>query len=183
MARINPVNVETADPKAQKQLEGVKKAMGMTPNLLATLGQSPAALGAYLGFGQALSGGTLGSALREQIAIAVAGANSCEYCASAHTAAGKGLGVDKAELAANLDGRSSDEQTSAALEFAVAIVQNRGWISDGDVAAVRNAGFTEAQVVELSAEVAFNTFTNYFNHIAETEVDFPRVEVEAPALA
>ncbi len=183
MARINPVNPQNADGKAGELLEGVRKSMGTIPNLLAGLANSPASLGAYLGFGQALSGGELSGKLREQIAVAVAGANGCEYCASAHTALGKGQGVSQGELASNLKGESSDQRTAAAIRFVRAIVLKRGWVSDEDVADVRGAGFGEGEIVEIVATVAINTFTNYFNHVAQTENDFPRVEVEEPAFA
>ncbi len=183
MARINPVNRDEGDAKAQELLAGVEKALGMVPNLMGTLAHSPASLGAYLGFGQALSGGTRGGKLREQIAVSVAGVNSCGYCASAHTALGKGQGVDEVELARNLEGESEDERTGAALRFARAITQKRGWVSDEDYAAVREAGFGDGEVIEIVAVVAINTFTNYVNHIAQTEIDFPRVEVAEPVLA
>ena len=65
----------------------------------------------------------------------------------------------------------------AALGFALAIVAKRGWVSDEDLARVRRAGYGDAGIVEISAVVAFNLFSNYFNHIAETEIDFPPVEV------
>ncbi len=183
MARINPVSRDQADPKAQGLLDGVEKALGTTPNLMATIAQSPASLAAYLGFGQALGGGELGSKLREQIAVAVAGANSCEYCASAHTALGKGQGVEENELSSNLVGESSDQKTAAALRFSRAIVQKRGFVGDTDLDEVRAAGFGEGEIVEIIATVAINTFTNYFNHIAQTENDFPRVAVQEPAIA
>ncbi len=183
MARINPVNRDEADVKAQELLGGVEKALGMVPNLMGTLARSPASLAAYLGFGQALSGGTLGGKLREQIAVSVAGANSCGYCASAHTALGKGQGVDEAELARNLNSESEDERTGAALRFARAITLKRGWVSDEDYSAIREAGFGDGEIVEIVATVAVNTFTNYVNHIAQTEIDFPRVEVAEPTIA
>lgn len=183
MPRINPVNTETADPKARALLEGVQKSLGMTPNLMKALANSPASLGAYLGFGQSLAAGSLGAKLREQVAVAVAGANSCEYCASAHTALAKGQSVDDAELALNLEGESADERTNAALQFATAIVRKRGWVTDDDLIAVRSAGFSEGEVVELVAVVAINTFTNYFNHVAQTQVDFPLVAVNAAVVS
>lgn len=183
MARINPVTTEQADPKAKTLLDGVQKSLGMTPNMMATMAHSPAALGAYLGFGQALGGAKLSAKVREQIAVAVAGANACEYCASAHTLLGKGMGADEGELAANLKGDSSDPKTDAALKFANAVVLKRGWLSDADVQAVRDAGFGDAEIVELVATVAINVFTNYFNHIAQTTNDFPKVDVGEPVTA
>ena len=177
MPRINPIPPDQADPKAQTLLTAVQKSLGMTPNLMKTLAHSPAALGAYLDFGQKLGAGTLGGKLREQIAVVVAAVNGCEYCASAHSALAKMQGVDESELARNLDGQSQDPRTNAALKFATATVQNRGWVSDNDLAAVHEAGFTDGDVVEIVAVVAINLFSNYFNHIAQTDVDFPRVPV------
>lgn len=175
MARIAPITDQHADPKARTLLQGVNKALGLTPNMMATMAHSPASLEAYLGFGQALGGGTLGGPLREQIALAVAGANTCEYCASAHSALGAAQGLDRDELARNLGGSSQDARTEAVLGFARTVVAKRGFVSDEDVSAVRAAGLGEGEIVEIIATVAINIFTNYFNHIAETEVDFPLV--------
>lgn len=177
MPRIQPIDLDQAQPKAKALLEGVHKSLGITPNIMATMAQSPATLEAYLGFGKALSGASISPQLREQIALTVAGENSCGYCASAHTAIGSKLGVNTDELAANLKGLSRNAKTEAALEFARQIVVERGWVSDDDLRNVREAGYTEGEITEIVATVAQNIFSNYFNHIADTDVDFPRVEV------
>lgn len=177
MPRIQPIDLDKAQPKAKALLEGAKKSLGMIPNAMRTMAQSPAVLEAYLGFGKALSGASLSPQLREQIALTVAGENSCGYCASAHTAVGTKLGVDTDELAANLKGLSRNPKTEAALEFARRIVVERGWVSDDDLRRVREAGYSEGEITEIVAVVAQNIFSTYFNHIADTDVDFPRVEV------
>lgn len=180
MPRIKPVQGSDVPAKSQPLLQGVQKALGMTPNLMATLAHSPAALQSYLGFGQALGSASLSGKVREQIALAVAGENSCGYCASAHTVLAEKAGVAGEEAARNLDGDSSDRQTRAALTFARAIVSKRGFVNDSDLAAVRAAGYSEAQLVEIIATVALNIFTNYFNHVAQTDIDFPEVAVREP---
>ena len=176
MPRINPIDPNYAQGKAKALLDGVEKALGMTPNLMLTLANSPAALEAYLGFGKALGGGSLGARLREAIALAVSGANGCQYCASAHTAVGKMLGMDDTELARNRKGRSGDPKVEAALKFANAMVAKRGWVSDEDVERVRDAGYDDGEIVEIVATVGVNIFSNYFNHVARTDIDFPVVE-------
>ena len=183
MPRIQPIDPAQAADKAKELLDGVHKTLGRTPNLMRTMANSPAVLDAYLGFGKALAGGSLSARLREQIALTVAGANGCEYCAAAHTALGKMLGLDSAELAANLDARSSDPAIAAALRFARAIVVERGWVDDAELARVREAGYGEGEVAEIIAAVALNTFSNIFNHVAETEVDFPPVALATKAAA
>ncbi len=177
MPRIQPIELDKAQPKAKALLEGVNKKLGITPNIMKTMAQSPATLEAYLGFGNALSEASISPQLREQIALTVAGENSCGYCASAHTAMGTKLGVDKDELTANLKGLSSDPKTEAALEFARQIVKERGWVSDDDLKRIREAGYSEGEITEIVTTVVQNLFSTYFNHIADTELDFPPVEI------
>ncbi|MFB3138572.1 MAG: carboxymuconolactone decarboxylase family protein [Phycisphaerales bacterium] len=183
MPRINPINPAEADGRTTALLDGVQKTLGITPNLMRTIAQSPAVLDAYLGFAKALGGASLSPQLREQIALAVAGENSCGYCASAHTAVGRKLGLDDDELSANLNSLSRDSKTQAALEFARRLVIERGWVSDDDLQRVRDAGYTDGAIVELVATVALNLFSNYLDHVAQTEVDFPRVQVRQPTAA
>jgi uncharacterized peroxidase-related enzyme len=177
MSRIQPIQTAEATGKAKQLLEGVQAKIGMTPNLMKTMAQSPAVLEAYLGFSGTLSGGALSAKLREQIAIAVAQANSCEYCLSAHTTIGKMVGLKPEELSASRHAQASATKDDAALKFAQVLVVNRGLVSDSALQTVRQAGFTEGEITEIVANVALNLFTNYFNHVAQTEVDFPVVKV------
>ena len=176
MQRIPALTVATAPAASQPLLEAVKKKIGMVPNLFKTFAHSPAALQYYLAGSDALKQGVLPAPLREQLALTIAGANECDYCASAHTLMGKGAGLAAGEMTSNLRGRSEDAKTQAALHFAEAIVSGRGRVSDEQLQAVRTAGYSEEEVVEIVAHVAANIFTNYFNHIAGTVIDFPVVK-------
>jgi len=174
VVRIQPN--QNPGEKAQEQLASVKKMLGSTPNIFMTLAHSPAALGYYLSGIAALGGTKIPSALREQLALTVAGANACDYCASAHMSFGKMNKIPELELGQNLLGKSHDAKTQAALTFARQIVNLRGKVSDSDLKAVHDAGYSDEEVVEIVAIVCQNIFTNYFNHIAGTEVDFlPKV--------
>lgn len=183
MQRIQRINEADAPQKTAELLATVRKQMGGVPHILATMSQSAAALGGYLGFAGALAGGKLSGKLREQIALAVAGANHCDYCASVHTALGGKLGVTADELDRNLNGRSADAKVNSALRFSARIVATRGNVTDEDLAAVRRAGFSDEEIVELVANTVLNIFTNYFNHVAGTEIDFPVVKAAAVAAA
>lgn len=183
MPRIQPIDHATATGEAKVLLDGVKAAVGAVPNIFATFVNSPKVLEGFLAFNTALGEGALSPQLREQIAVAMAGANTCDYCASAHTALGKGAGVAKEELARNLQGQSADGNTQAVLSFVRKVVTERGWVSDADVQSLRDAGFGDGEIVEVVAHIALNTFTNYFNHIAETDIDFPVVRTGAKARA
>ena len=176
MPRLTAIDPARAEGKAKALLDGVQTTLGMTPNLLRTLANAPAALEAYLCFGQALGKGRLDAKTREAVALAVAGVNGCDYCASAHSALGARLGVPPEELAANLVGHSADPTLAAILRFARAVVVERGWVGDADLAEARAAGLDDGQFTEIIAAVAANIFSNYVNHVAQTEVDFPAVQ-------
>ena len=156
-------------------LDMVKKKIGRVPNLVRTLAHSPAALKFYLSQTEALATGTLDTKLREQIALTVAGINSCDYCASAHTFIGRSRGIDKDELADNLMGISNDMKTQVALNFTQQILNMKGSVDDEILPALKSVGFIDAEIVEMIAHVGMNIFTNYFNHVAKTAIDFPFV--------
>lgn len=179
MPRINTINAGSASPEQQQILANVKKGLGLVPNLVATLAQSPAAANAYLAFSGALAKGSLPAKLREQISLVVGETNSCDYCVAAHTVLGGKAGLTQDEALAARAAESSDPKTEAALVFAQKIVRDRGLVSDADVAGLRERGFTEGDIAEIVANTALNIFTNYFNHVAGTVVDFPA----APKLA
>jgi uncharacterized peroxidase-related enzyme len=177
MSRIQPVKHEEATGKVKELLDVVNNKLGMTPNMMKTMARSPAVLEAYLNFNGALAGGKLDARLREQIALISAEINNCGYCASAHTAIGKMVGLSGEEILAARRGHSSQTEIDAALRFARTVIVNRGQVSEADVKAVKDAGFSESEIGEIVANVGLNIFTNYFNQIAETEIDFPKVEV------
>ncbi|MEQ8816530.1 MAG: carboxymuconolactone decarboxylase family protein [Thalassobaculum sp.] len=181
MTRIQlPDSIEAAPAAARPLLEGVKKMLGSVPNLFRIAANSPAALEGYLGLNGALAKGSLKPQTRERIALAVAQFNGCDYCLSAHAYLGKNLAkLDDAEIAANRRGTSNDPQAAAAVRFAVKLVRDRGQVTDADVAAVRMAGYGEAEIVEIVAHVALNTLTNYLNEALGTPIDFPVVSAKA----
>ena len=175
MSRLTIPSREDAPAKSQPLLDAVEKQLGVVPNLFRLVGNSPAALEGYLGLNGAL-GRTLDAKTRERIALAIAQANGCDYCLSAHSYLGLNLAkIDETEIALNRAGHSGDAKADAAVVFARKVLDARGKVSDADIAAVRLAGFTEAQVIEITAAVALNVLTNYINNVAETDIDFPVV--------
>ncbi len=148
----------------------------MTPNLFRVFANSPAVLQGYLGLNDGLNEGTLGTKLSEQIALAVAETNGCEYCMAAHTAVGKMQGLNRDQILDARQGRSNDSREDAALHFANSVVEKRGWVDDEDLEKVRSAGYGDAEITEIVGHVVLNIFRNYFNHVAETPNDFPIAE-------
>jgi uncharacterized peroxidase-related enzyme len=172
MARLTPVDPAEATGRAKDLLAGVNTKLGFTPNMLSSMSGSPAVLEGYLAFSAALAGGALPARLREKIAIAVAEANGCGYCLAAHSTLGKMAGLTNADVLAGRRGTATDSKSAAAVGFARAVVGARGHVTDADVKRVREAGYSDAEVAEIVANVALNVFTNYFNLVAETETDF-----------
>lgn len=172
-ARITPLDPARAQGKTKELLDAVQSKLGKTPNMMRAMAQSPAVLEGYLNLSGALSKGTLGTKLGEQLALTIGEANDCEYCLAAHTAIGGMVGLPADEVNAARQAESADPRAAAALQFANAIVRERGAVSDADVKRVRDAGFNEGQIGEIVAHVALNVFTNYFNTVARTPIDFP----------
>lgn len=175
MARIAyPDSIETAPAASQPFLTKVQGQLGSVPNLFRLVATSPAALEGFLGLSGALGKGTLGAKNGERIALAVANVNHCTYCNSAHGFLAKNLAkLSDEEIEANRHGGSTDATAHAAIAFAKKVTETRGQVSAADLDAVRAAGFTDAQLVEIVAHVALNTLTNYVNEVFGTEVDFP----------
>jgi uncharacterized peroxidase-related enzyme len=181
MSRITIPSREAVPSGSKGLLDAVEKQLGVVPNLFRLVGQSPAALQGYLAFNGAL-GKSLDVRTRERIALAVAQINGCDYCLSAHTYLGLNLAkIDAAEIALNRKGASQDAKANAAVAFAAKVVKSRGKVSDEDIKAVRGAGYSEAQIIEIIALVAENVFTNFVNNVADTDIDFPVVSAAEAA--
>lgn len=177
MPRVN-TNTQLAPTASQPLLEQVQKAFGATPNMFKAVANSPAALQSMWAAFGALGQGTLGAKLGEQIAVAIANRNRCEYCLAAHTVLGQNAGASAAEMADAQVGQSSDPKTAAALAFALKVVEQRAQVSDADVANLQEVGFKDEQVVEILAHVALNLYTNYINVALDIPVDFPKVALK-----
>ena len=177
-----PATIQDAPAASRPLLEAVKQQLGVAPNIFRLVGNSPAALEGYLSLSGALGKGELPAATRERIALAVAEINGCSYCLSAHTYLGKNLAkLDDAEMTANRSGHSNDPKADAAVRFAVSVAKQHGHVSDDELRAVKVAGYSDAQVIEIVLHVALNTWTNYINGVADTDIDFPVVTARKAA--
>jgi len=183
MSRIpTPATISDTPEKSRPLLDAVQKQMGVLPNMFRLIATSPQALEGYLGLSGALGHGAVSAPTRERIALAVAEVNGCDYCLSAHTYLGRNVArLDDAEIAANRNGASNDPKADAAVRFAVAVTRARGHVSEADLSAVRLAGHTDAQVIEIVQHVALNTWTNYVNEVFKTDIDFPAVTARSAA--
>jgi uncharacterized peroxidase-related enzyme len=173
MQRLPAIDPSTAMGETKQVLDQVEARLGNSPNVMRTIANSPTALLGYLALDSALSAGKLDPQLRAQIALAVAEANACQYCVAAHTAAGKLLGLDEEAIRAAREASSSDPKATAALEFARAVAEYRGDLTDDEFDRVRRACYSNEEIAEIIANVVLNIYANYFNSIAQTEIDIP----------
>jgi uncharacterized peroxidase-related enzyme len=176
MARLTALNPDETTGKSKELFNAITGKLGMVPNMMRTMGNSPALLEGYLNFSGALASGSLGAKNGELIALAVAQANNCDYCLSAHTYIGANLvKIDTDVLNSAKHGFSTDPKTEAILKFAQVLVNKKGLVNDQDLANVQSAGVSQAELGEIVGHVALNILTNYFNNTAQTEIDFPVV--------
>lgn len=181
MARVTVIDPQTATGEARELLDAVQAGLGMVPNFIRVLANSPAALNAFLGLHAIAGTGLLGPKTRERIALAVAEQNACQYCVSAHTAIGRKAGLDNQEILQNRRGRSSDARAEAALAFARALVEHTGQVSSSEFDAVRAAGHSDGEIIEIITHVAMNIFTNLLGKATQVDIDFPRIDLNQAA--
>jgi uncharacterized peroxidase-related enzyme len=165
-------------PEASKPiLDAVHKQLGVVPNMYRLIAQSPAVLQGFTSNSAALTK-TLDVKTRGRIALAVAQVNGCDYCLSAHSYLGLNLAkLSPEEIGQNRKGASGDAKANAAVQFAAKVVRERSHVTDADIKTVRDAGYSDGQIVEILAVTAENVFTNLLNVVAETDIDFPVVHV------
>lgn len=182
MSRIYIPTVEESSAASKPLLNTVNKQLGLVPNLMKMVSNSPAALEGYLSLNAALGKGILSISLREKIALTIAEYNACEYCLSAHTYIAQHVAkIETNEIEAARKGLSTNFKTQSALQFALRIASQHGQINNQDIATVRAAGFDDASIVEIVLNVALNILTNYVNNVAQTDIDFPKVELKIAA--
>jgi uncharacterized peroxidase-related enzyme len=181
MSRINVVDPKTATGEARELLEGVRQQLGIVPNFIRALANSPKALSPFLGLYGPLGGAAIDKATQERIALVVAEENGCQYCVSAHTAIGRGAGLSNEEMLLNRRADSSDAKAAAAVAFAKALNEHRGEVTTGEFEAVRAAGFSDGEIVEIITLVALNVFTNLLGKSTLINIDFPEVALLASA--
>lgn len=176
--QIAPIEPESATGPAKDLLDQVKKSMGLVPNMTKVMANSPALLKGYLALNGAVSTGSISAPVREQLAIATAQLNGCEYCLSAHTYVGSNIAkVGDDELDAARRNESQDAHIAALLTFSKAIAENAGAVSEAEMADARAAGITDTEIGDLVANLALNILTNYFNVLAGVENDWPVVKL------
>ena len=174
MSRIRIPSFEETPPASQPILTAAGEQLGFIPNVHRLMALSPAALSGWTDLMKRLNR-TLDLETRNGIALAVSAVNDCRYCLMAHSSAAMNLAkTAPEEIALNKQGRSGDPKRAAAIHFAKTLTEKRGKVSDDDLRLVREAGYTDAQIVEIGTLAVQFLLTNFMNNIAETDSDFTR---------
>jgi uncharacterized peroxidase-related enzyme len=177
-SRIAPIDLPATDAHVKPLLDGVQQGLGMIPNLFRVAARSPAALEGLVALFGAVGKGHLDARSRESIALVVSEVDACDYCLSAHSALGARAGLTEAAIDAARHGTSDDPRRAALLALARATVEHRGRVGSA-LDDARGAGLSDADIVDVVANVALTVFTNYLNELAQTEIDFPIVRHHA----
>jgi uncharacterized peroxidase-related enzyme len=175
MSYIPALSLESVDASVRGNLEAVQKKLGVLPNMFRTLAHSPVALNAYLRLSDVAGSGKLSARQREQIALIVGESNDCGYCVAAHGVIGKMTGLTETQIAQARHGHADNAADAAVITLARRIVEARGHVPTAELDAFKAAGFDDAAILEVLVSVALNLFTNYTNHLARTDIDFPIV--------
>lgn len=178
MSRIRIIDKHNANAEQQALLDAIDGQLGMVPNFLRVFADSPVALRAFLGLHGVAGAGSLDPQTRERIALALAQQNGCAYCVSAHTAIGRKSGLTGAEITAARNGTSEDAQAAVAVKFANNLMEKKGDVSAIEIAELRSAGFTDADIVEIITHVGMNLLTNILGKASKVEIDFPQVDLK-----
>ena len=173
MKNLESLTFEQASDESKEIFEGLKAKLGNVPNVYATIGNSSKALKGVLDLNNTLSQGEFSGKEVEAIALSVAQVNECNYCLAAHTTVGKMQGLTEDETVEIRTGDIRDEKLKALTDLAKQITITRGNPDQGYINSFFGAGYNKAALAELIGFIAVNTITNYTNHIAETDIDFP----------
>ena len=180
MSRMSVPSRNEAPAASRSMLDAVEASLGVIPNFVRVLANAPAALEAFLGLYVIAGKGALDAGTRERIALAVAEANGCQYCVSAHSAIAPSVGLGASEIAAARHGTSSDPKAAAAVAFARALAVSMGEVTAAQFDAAK-AVLSEEEIVEVIAHVALNIFTNILGKSTQVAIDFPEVKLLAAA--
>lgn len=173
MPRLNVITPEQATGPTKQLYGAIKSKVGTVPNIYQGIANSARALEALLQIGGALEEGALTAAEREAIKLAVSEAYGCEYCLAAHSLLGKKAGLTDQEIISVRRGISQQPKLAALVRFVSAAIPPHARISDDQLRAVQAAGYSDAQITEALLTVAQTVFTNLFNRVHQTTVDFP----------
>lgn len=176
MPRLKTITPDQASGDVKAIYDDLKQKKGKVFNIFQGMGNSAAALNAYLSMNGALAKGELSPEDREVVYLTVSQTNGCHYCLSAHTMVAKGAGMSEDQILSIRKMSPQSEKHAALGKFITRVMETKGFVDDADVKAVQDAGYSDGQIAESIAFIGLATYSNLFNHVYDTELDFPSAE-------
>ena len=173
MPRLNVVEPDEATGKTAELYQASNDAFGTVFNLFKGLANAPLALEAYMTLDKLIAQGKLSAAERDVVRLAASQYNDCNYCLAAHTMTGSMNGLTAEQMLAVRHGSPDDDKHAALVDFTNRVLETHGYVSDKDLENFRAAGYADEHVAEIVTILAQKTLSNLFNHIHDTELDFP----------
>lgn len=165
-------SIENAPEKSAEILTQVKEKFGFVPNLMGVFSESPEILEAYLTLGDLVEQTTLTPLERQIALIGASVSNGCEYCVAAHSAISSMQKLPADVIAALRENRPiNDAKLESFRKFVQTVTDNRGNVSESEIADFLEAGYTKRNILEVILAIGMKTLSNYTNHIAETPLD------------
>lgn len=174
---MNPFNVpvrEQVSPENQINFDNLKKALGMVPNLYATIALSTHGLSRYLAFQGAKT--SLSNREKEAVNLVVSQVNGCRYCQSAHTVLGELNGLSKEEILLIRAGSSTNNKLNALVVLAKSITEKKGRVKNQELEEFYAAGYNNENLVDLILQISDKIAMNYLHNLTEIPIDFPEAE-------
>jgi uncharacterized peroxidase-related enzyme len=171
MTTFNVPSKNEVNPQNQSNFDALQKAIGMVPNLYATIAYSENGLSRYLAFQGAKT--SLSNKEKEAVNLVVSQVNGCHYCQSAHTVIGKMNGFTEDEIINLRNGHSSDNKLNALVTIAKDITENKGRVADVNLNAFYTAGYNNGNLVDVILQVSDKIAMNYLHNLTQVPIDFP----------
>ncbi|NND60664.1 MAG: carboxymuconolactone decarboxylase family protein, partial [Gammaproteobacteria bacterium] len=165
MPRLKSIEPDQAEGKAAELYQQSQDAFGTVFNLFKGLANAPLALEAYMTLDKLIAEGKLSAAERDIVRLVASQFNDCNYCLAAHTMTAGMNGLSDEEILAVRHGSPDDDKQAALVTFANRVLETRGYVSDEDIAAFRDAGYGDEHIAEIVTIMAQKTISNLFNHI------------------
>ncbi len=183
MMSMQMIDPAEASGQAKLAFDEATAQFGGVINLFKVAGNAPNVLAGILAMNRAVGQGSeLSGRQTELVAMLVSALNRCDYCVNVHMQVGKSQGVGEADMLAAMAGHSKDPTEQALLDYADAVVRNRGIVSDTIIEATRRAGFSDKALLEVIGVIGVYTTLQYIRHIGNPDQDFPVVKAFDPNL-
>lgn len=173
MARLKQVSPDTAQGDLKNVFESIKKRMGTVPNVFQYMANSPSLLKGFFALAELANATQLSPRMRQLILLTVSQNNNCQYCLSAHSYISKNLGLEEKEILEARKAQSKEPKTHALLQFCKKFVEKKGFIDDNDINHLKSQGISDAEIGDALLVIILGIYTNYFNHLNNTPIDFP----------